>query len=840
MSSGGTIPMFEEKPLLFLMDGHALVHRAWHAIQQPLNVSTTGEEVRAVFGFLNTFLRTLSDWKPTHCAIAFDLPAPTFRHRQFKDYKAQRPPTPPELRDQFDRIKQLVGAFGIPMFENEGYEADDILGTLGRQAEEQKIEALILTGDTDTLQLVSPWVRVLLSYSIQKKTVYDEAAVKERYGGLGPEVLPDVKALQGDTSDNIPGVPGVGAKTAIRLVGEFGSLEGLYEHLDQVSQVKLQQNLRDNRDLAFQAKALTTIVRDVPVQLDLEDARFWTYDRARVVELLKELEFFSMVSRIPYTTESADSEKPDEAAASERLETHYRVVDSENILDELVEELTSAGAFAFDTETTSKNAMDAELVGLSFSTAAGRGWYVPVGHLEGKQMPLALVLERIGPLLEGEEIAKAAHNANYDMTVLTKYGVQVRNMAFDTMLAAHVSGRKAIGLKALALECFNEEMVPITDLIGTGRKQITMAQVPVDGAADYAAADADFTQRLLDVLDKELDAKGVRELFDGVEMPLVPVLVRMQRNGVALNFALLNQMSEELGDRLSRIEADMYELVGHQFNLNSSQQLSDVLFKELRLPPTKRTQKGFSTDASSLTWLKALLDRGEAEDVGPQGLPDPGPGPGIPAAIQNQVHIRGRATRASQPQDRSDPHQLQPDGLGHRQGIQQRPQRAEHTGEDGAGPQGAEGIRRREGAGVDLAGRRLLPDRATHSGPRVPGLRAPGGLPQQRGHSRGHRVVGLRRPHGRGHGGHEAHRQDNELRRALRPQRLWHQPADGPGARRGGQIHRDLLRQVPRHPDLHRLDQGQGQGDRLRGDPARAQAIHPRDPLQQPQRPGRR
>ena len=388
MSSGGTIPMLTEKPLLFLMDGHALVHRAWHAIQQPLNVSSTGEEVRAVFGFLNTFLRALSDWKPTHCAIAFDLPAPTFRHRQFKEYKAQRPPTPPELRDQFERIKQLVGAFGIPMFENEGYEADDILGTLGRQAEEQEIEALILTGDTDTLQLVSPWVRVLLSYSVQKKTVYDEAAVKERYGGLGPELLPNVKALQGDTSDNIPGVPGVGAKTAIRLINEFGSLEGLYEHLDQVSQAKLQQNLRDNRDLAFQGKALTTIVRDVPVQLDLEDARFWRYDRAKVVELLTELEFFSIVSRIPATTESADTEEPEEATTPDRLETQYDLVDSESSLDELVEELTSAGSFAFDTETTSQHAMAAELVGLSFSTAAGRGWYVPVGHQEGKQMPL--------------------------------------------------------------------------------------------------------------------------------------------------------------------------------------------------------------------------------------------------------------------------------------------------------------------------------------------------------------------------------------------------------------------------------------------------------------------
>ena len=618
MSSGGTIPMLAEKPLLFLMDGHALVHRAWHGIQQPLNISSTGEEVRAVFGFLNTFLRTLSDWKPTHCAIAFDLPAPTFRHLQFKEYKAQRPPTPPELRDQFVRIKQLVGAFGIPMFENEGYEADDILGTLGRQAEEQEIEALILTGDTDTLQLVSPWVRVLLSYSVQKKTVYDEAAVKERYGGLGPEILPDVKALQGDTSDNIPGVPGVGAKTAVRLINEFGSLEGLYEHLDQVGQAKLQQNLRDNRDLAFQAKELTTIVRDVPVQLDLEDARFWRYDRAKVVELLTELEFFSMVSRIPDTTASADTDKPDDAAASERLETHYRVVDSEGTLDELVEELTSAGAFAFDTETTSQHAMAAELVGLSFSTAAGRGWYVPVGHQEGKQMPLNRVMERIGPILEDKKFAKAAHNANYDMTVLANYGIQVRNMAFDTMLAAHVSGRKAIGLKALALEYFNEEMVPISDLIGTGRKQITMAQVPVDGAADYASADADFTQRLRDVFDKELEAKDVRGLFDTVEMPLVPVLVRMQRNGVALDSGLLNDMSAELGDRLSRIEADMYDLVGHQFNLNSSQQLSDVLFKELRLPPTKRTQKGHSTDASSLERLKALLDQGETEGVDPK------------------------------------------------------------------------------------------------------------------------------------------------------------------------------------------------------------------------------
>ena len=618
MPSDGTVPMLAEKPLLILMDGHALVHRAWHAIRQPMNVRSTGEEVRAVYGFLNTFLRALLDWQPTHCAIAFDLPEPTFRHLQFKEYKAQRPPTPPELRGQFDRIRQLVEAFSIPIFEMEGYEADDVLGTLGRQAEKQKIEALISTGDTDTLQLVSPWVRVLLSYSVQKKAVYDETAVRERYGGLGPEMLPDIKALQGDPSDNIPGVPGVGGKTAIRLLTEFGSLEGIYASLDSVAPAKLQQSLRDNRDRALQGKTLTTIVRDVPIQLDLEDSRFWKYDRSKVVDLLRELEFFSLVSKIPSPHQDGEPGDDEAVAPTDRPETHYAVVDTEEALEELVRELEGSGGFSFDTETTSTSAMDAELVGLSFSTGPGRGWYVPVGHLEGKQLPLDMVLDRIRPLLESQTVPSSAHNANYDLTVLANYGILVRNLQFDTMLAAHFSGRKSPGLKALALECFHEEMTPITDLIGTGRKQITMAQVPVDKAADYAAADADFTQRLWPIFESELEEKGIKAPFNEVETPLVPVLVRMQRNGVALNSELLEEMSVELGSQLSRIEAEMYEIVGHQFNLNSSQQLGDVLFKELRLPPTKRTQKGFSTDASSLEALKGMLDEGKSEGVDPR------------------------------------------------------------------------------------------------------------------------------------------------------------------------------------------------------------------------------
>ena len=617
MTSGGTMPMFEEKPLLILIDGNALVHRAWHAFKEPLNVRSTGEEVTAVFGFLNTLLRALSDWKPTHVAVTFDLPAPTFRHLEYKEYKAHRPPTPPELRRQFGRVRELVEAFNIPVYEMEGFEADDVLGTLCRQAEEQQIETLVLTGDSDILQLVSPWVRVVLTYGAQRQTVYDEAAVKERYGGLGPELVPDIKAIQGDSSDNIPGVPGIGPKHTIRLLLQFGTLEGIYEHLDEVTPARFQKALEDSRDIVKRGIMLTTIVREVPLKLDLEAARFFNFDRSKVTELLRELEFFSMVARIPAGQLDSETAEPD-PVAHEKMEAHYTLVDTEEALEELARELNTPAGFSFDTETTSKNAMTAKLVGLSFSIAAGQGWYVPVGHLEGKQVPLDIVLKRLAPLLESIEIPKAAHNANYDMTVLENHGVLVKNLQFDTMLAAHLGGRKSIGLKALALDCLSEEMTPISELIGTGKKQITMAQVAIDKSADYAAADADFTERLRGIFEKEIEEKGLRDLLDTVEMPLVPVLVKMQRNGVALDSEMLNEMSGELGERLFVIESGMYQLIGHQFNINSSQQLGDVLFKELRLPPTKRTQKGFSTDAASLDSLKEMLDQGKGDNVDPR------------------------------------------------------------------------------------------------------------------------------------------------------------------------------------------------------------------------------
>ncbi len=628
-TAAGAAPLLEQdgSPLLILIDGHALVHRAHHAMRDPLTVQSTGEVVSGVYGFMNMFLRALEEWKPSHCIVTFDVSAPTFRHEAFAEYKAQRPPTPPELRPQFGRVKQFMEAFSVPVFEMAGFEADDILGTLGAQAEEQHLDTLILTGDSDILQLVSPSVRVLLDSGRQRASAYDIARVKERYEGLGPEYVAEIKALEGDKSDNIPGLPGVGKKTAIRLLTEYGNIEGIYEHIEEVSSLqklrgakKIQQTLIDNEELAMQCKMLTTIRRDAPVTLELDAARFGGFRHGDVLGLMRELEFFSMVNRIPMSGDEGEQQGLFDLADEERVPTEYVVVDTEAALDEMVRALKSSEFVAFDTETTSQTAMLAELVGLSFSNEDGKGWYVPVGHAEGRQLSRDDVLERLKPLLESGDVALAAHNANYDMTVLANYGINVK-IAFDTMIAAHLCGRTrtSVGLKLLALSMLKEDMTPIEELIGRGRNQITMDKVEIAKAADYAAADADMTYRLIDVFAGELEENNLRHTFDTLEMPLVPVLVKMQRDGVAIDTGALAPMSVEMGEQIDAITESMYETVGHEFNINSPRQLGDVLFNELYLPPTRKTPSGgFTTNAAALEGLKEFLDSGNAEGVDPK------------------------------------------------------------------------------------------------------------------------------------------------------------------------------------------------------------------------------
>jgi len=592
-----------------LFDGNALVHRAFHALP-PLTVSKTGEMVGAVYGFALMLLKTINKLKPTHYAIAFDKKAPTFRHQLFDQYKAQRPPTPEELVNQLGRVRQLVEAFHIPIFELDGYEADDVLGTLSHQASQQDIDTVIVTGDADAMQLVSPRVRVLTPRRAFGDTVlYDEAAVSQKYG-IKPEQVADFKGLVGDPSDNIPGVSGIGEKTAVKLLQQFGSVDQIYAHIDEVTPLKLQALLRKNEALARQSKELATIVTQTPVSLDLDDCQVSYYDRRQVTKLFRELEFFSLLPKLPeLETKKIVAEPYTRVETEPPSQRAYHIINTTLALDELLNRLSATKSLAFDLETTSLDAMLAQLVGISLSPSPGEAYYIPVGHVgwgQVEQLPLEQVIDRLKLPLEDANLAKFAHNGKYDMTMLAEYGVTISNLTFDTMVAAYLLGEKSLGLKALAFSKLGIEMTPITAIIGSGAKQLSMSQVEVNQAADYSCADADLTGQLAELLNTELRQQGLWQLFSEVEMPLVTVLVRMERSGVALDTELLRQMSYHLGEQLLKLEVEIYNNVGHRFNINSPQQLGSVLFQELKLPPAHKTKSGYSTGALILEELHGM------------------------------------------------------------------------------------------------------------------------------------------------------------------------------------------------------------------------------------------
>ena len=598
----------KREPLLMIMDGHAMVHRSFRAIstQRHLTVNATGEDVTGVYGFANVFLRALNEWNPAYCAIAFDLSVPTFRHKQFPEYKGQREATPEELRPQFGRVKQLMTYFGVPVFELEGWEADDVIGTLAAQAEKIGLDSVILTGDRDTFQLISPKVRVDLASSIQDRKVYDEAALMERYSGLTAAQQTDFKALLGDTSDNIPGVPKVGEKTAITLLNDYQNLEGIYEHLEEVKRPSVKASLEEFKERAFFNRGIMTIDCDSPVELNLDAAKFGDFDRNAVLDFMTELEFFTIIPRIPESEGAKVAIADSEAEPIHLEETDYTIVQTKEQLEQMLAALYEAGRFSFDTETTGLDAVQAGLVGLSFSTVPTVAWYVPVGHEVGEQLPVEEVLAAVRPIFESPEISKCAHNANYDMTILASHGIECQGVDFDTMVAAHLLSRGQLGLKNLSLDVLGQEMTPITNLIGVGKKQVTFDKVGIAEAASYAAADADMTERLRRAFEEPVVREGQSSLMTDMEMPLVPILVTMQRNGIKLDTAGLREMSEDLREQMFQTEEELYKSIGHTVNINSPQQLSDLLFNEIGLPKTKRTKTGYSTDANSLEGLKGL------------------------------------------------------------------------------------------------------------------------------------------------------------------------------------------------------------------------------------------
>ncbi len=601
---------------LVLIDGHALVYRAYFALPSDMATSR-GELTNAVFGFASMLINVLRDEKPAYMAVAFDV-GRTFRHEEYKEYKANRAHMPDDLTIQLDRIEQLLQAFDIPAYRVEGYEADDVLAALANQATDKGVEVLIVTGDTDTFQLIGPHIRVMTPRrSFGDTIIYDEEGIRERYG-LEPEQLIDYKALVGDTSDNVPGVRGVGDKTATRLLQQYGSLEAIYEHLAEVSSTRFRNALAEGRDQAFMSKHLVTITEDVPIALDLERSRVHEVDRERIVELFRELEFRTLLDRLAQIEAPAEpgpgtpsqlSLFAEEQAPQE--EGNYRTVDSLAALDRMIARLSQAEAIAVDVESTSVDPMQAKLVGVALTGHAGEGYYVPVAHANARNLDLAQVAAKLAPLLGDDGLAKYAHNANYDLTVLAEHGLEVKPLVCDTMIAEWLINPESrnLGLKNLAWTRLGAEMTSIEELIGSGKKQITMDRVPVEEVAPYACADVDMTLRLAALLQPELQEKDLRPLFTEIEMPLVPVIVEMQRAGVKLDRPALDEMSRELGQRLDELQKEIENLVGHSININSTQQLSVALFDEmgLALPWMRRGKSGYYSTAADI--LEKIRDK---------------------------------------------------------------------------------------------------------------------------------------------------------------------------------------------------------------------------------------
>lgn len=595
--------MTEEKPLLLLFDAHALIHRAFHALP-PLS-NKKGQPTGAIYGFITMLLKVMEDLKPSHCAVAFDSAGPTVRHEEFEDYKAHRPKAPDDLTSQFRPVREVVEAFNMPLFEIGGFEADDILGALSRQASAQGLDTIIVTGDTDMLQLIAPGVRVLLprpGRTFSDTILYDEQAVEARYN-LKPQQLADLKGLKGDPSDNIPGVPGIGEKTAQKLLQEFGSIEEIYRRIDDVNPPRVREILRANEEAARQSKKLATIIADVPITLESLACRVGGYNREKVIDLFRELEFFSLLDKLGRAAEPQQGTLPEVKSASVK----YQTITTLEALDEVVRQIAASSTLAVDTETTGTDPRRARLVGISLSIKPEKAWYVPVGHagLESTNLPLAEVSARLNPVLQSPVIVRVAHNGKYDMTVLGRHGMSLGSLEADTMIAAHLLGEKALALKQLAFGRLGVTMTAITELIGSGPKQKTMAEVEVSRVADYACADADVTFRLNRLLEPELKEKGFWHLFSEVEMPLVPILYRMENHGVALDTTFLRGMSRELAAQIANLEATIYNLIGHHFNINSSQQLGKILFEELGLPTSRKTKSGYSTDIAVLEGLRA-------------------------------------------------------------------------------------------------------------------------------------------------------------------------------------------------------------------------------------------
>lgn len=602
---------------VFLIDGSAVVYRSYFAfIRKPL-INSKGQNVSAVSGFLNTLFRLLIDEKPDYIAIAFDTGHPTFRHEMYGAYKATREKMPDDLRDQLPICHQLAEAINIPILEMPGYEADDIIGTIAKRADAENMEVYLVSGDKDFMQLVSDNVKM---YALTRSgngadiTWYDEVEAKF---GVHPDQVIDVLGLMGDSSDNVPGVQGVGPKTASKLIKEFGSMEQLYERIDELKPSKNKERLIEQKDMALLSKQLVTIKTDVPVGMSFDDMVPHHPDAPRMIEIMDQMEFNTLKNRFEQYLKSNYNQEDNlnPITQSQTTEVAYTTVTDMDTFKKMMLRIKAYTA-AFDTETTGLNSLDCELVGISFSVAANEAFYLPMNH-PFAQTHEEEIWKALKSYFEKPIFKKVGHNVKFDALVLSQYGVRVRGIYFDTMIAHYLlnPGARHHNLDDMAKTMLNHQMISIESLIGKGKSQKSMADVDIEIVSEFAAEDADITLQLFELLEPQIKRENLEQVCFEIEMPLLDTLIDVERNGVYLDTDFLKVMSNRLATRISEVEQNIYNEVGEEINLNSPRQLGPVLFDKLEIHKSLNKRAPKKTKTGQYSTAEAELLKFEAHPV---------------------------------------------------------------------------------------------------------------------------------------------------------------------------------------------------------------------------------
>ncbi len=580
------------KKSLYLIDGSSYIFRAFFAIRQNLS-NSKGMPTNALYGFVNMLQKVVREKKPDYLAVIFDSKEKTFRHEIYSEYKANRSAPPEDLVPQFPYFEPLVQSFNIVSLKKPGFEADDIIGTLAKQGESSGYEVTIVSGDKDMMQLVSP--NVCMLDTMKNKTIGIEGVI-EKFG-VPPEKVIEAMSLIGDSSDNIPGVKGIGPKNAADLIQKFETLENLYDNLDSIDKQKQREKIENDKENAFLSRKLVAIDTDVKLEVTIEDLKFQNPNQNKINEFFRELEFDSLI---------VDTEE-EQGAGNEEKE--YKTILDEESLDQLILDLEKAGEFAVDLETTSKRPMQAEIVGISFSHQASQAYYIPLDHRylgAPKQLDKNETLNKLKPILENPKIQKYGHNIKYDLIVFRNEGVNLNGIGFDSMLASYVlnPSKNNHNMDDLAWELLKHKTIQYKDVAGSGVKQIGFEEVEIEKATEYAAEDSDITWIFKQKMEPLLKDETL-DLYKNMEVPLIEVLADIEMVGVLLDISKLKELSKRLEGDLIKAEEEIYEIAEEKFSINSPKQLSKILFEKLELPVIKKTKTGYSTDVSVLEELAA-------------------------------------------------------------------------------------------------------------------------------------------------------------------------------------------------------------------------------------------